>query len=470
MEPVTGGCTGSLASFSAMGRGVGCCGNSTMWKPPEQTQIPSPANTCCRPSLERAGTRGRGGGKSPAAERARARGRRSPRRSRPGLRASARAPAGPERRERPGTREDMEGEALCRGRARCAASYALGGESREGQVLRDGEEKGRITSWVRRADLGRTRGGAGRGRRSRGMKAQPGRVESALKPGWERSDLGSGGRGWKAGGRGAVINDPSAAQLALNGNHPRRPASPRARPCSRPARPSPRAGPASPPGGAQGAGPEPAVTAPTRRPRQPDALTQHVDVSDARARAAPPSLSECRPGRGGGEGGGRGGRGDPGVVVGRGPDRVPGRREPGPGGRPWQAVGGPPWRSGPLRCRTCAPRRPEPPAPCPPAPARVSRLQSGQARSPAAAAPAANARQPPGSSFFPRLPLLWPPPPPPFTLLRFGVLLFYVLGVLFRSPSSWVYIIMLLFCRATPRPWRPKRRWNAFRSSLNTIK
>lgn len=29
---------------------------------------------------------------------------------------------------------------------------------------------------------------------------------------------------------------------------------------------------------------------------------------------------------------------------------------------------------------------------------------------------------------------------------------------------------MLLFCRATRRPWRPKRRWNAFRSSPNIIK
>ncbi|KAK7818698.1 LOW QUALITY PROTEIN: hypothetical protein U0070_019242, partial [Myodes glareolus] len=63
------------------------------------------------------------------------------------------------------------------------------------------------------------------------------------------------------------------------------------------------------------------------------AVTQHVDVSDAEARAAPPSLSECRPGRGGGEWReGAGGRGDPGVVVGRGPDRgwaygSPGRAE-----------------------------------------------------------------------------------------------------------------------------------------------
>lgn len=51
-------------------------------------------------------------------------------------------------------------------------------------------------------------------------------------------------------------------------------------------------------------------------------VTQHVDVSDAQARAAPPSLSECRPGRGGGRGG-RAPEGEAtrGVVVGRGPDR-----------------------------------------------------------------------------------------------------------------------------------------------------
>lgn len=95
----------------------------------------------------------------------------------------------------------MEGEALFRGRERCAASYALGGESREGKVLRDGEEKGRITSWVRRADLGRKGGGAGRGRRSRGIKAHPDRTELILKSGWKRSYLESGGGGWKAGGR-----------------------------------------------------------------------------------------------------------------------------------------------------------------------------------------------------------------------------------------------------------------------------
>lgn len=35
-------------------------------------------------------------------------------------------------------------------------------------------------------------------------------------------------------------------------------------------------------------------------------MTQYVDVSDAQAWAAPPSLSECRPGWGGGEEGGRG--------------------------------------------------------------------------------------------------------------------------------------------------------------------
>lgn len=139
--------------FQRGGQKVECCSKSTMCKQSEQTQILSPANTCCRLNM---GEGGHPGGRSQAAERARARGRSSPRRSRPGLRASARAPAGPERRERPGTREEMEGEALFRGRERCAASYALGGESREGKVLRDGEEKGRITSWVRRADLGRT--------------------------------------------------------------------------------------------------------------------------------------------------------------------------------------------------------------------------------------------------------------------------------------------------------------------------
>lgn len=63
---------------------------------------------------------------------------------------------------------------------------------------------------------------------------------------------------------------------------------------------------------------------------------------------------------------GGGGRGDPGVVVGRGPDRVPGRWKPGPGRRAWRAVRGPRRLSGPLPCRTCAPQRPEPPALCPP--------------------------------------------------------------------------------------------------------
>ena len=50
---------------------------------------------------------------------------------------------------------------------------------------------------------------------------------------------------------------------------------------------------------------------------------------------------ECRPGRGGEKREGWGRRGDPGVVVGRGPDRVPGRREPEPGRGAWRAVSGP---------------------------------------------------------------------------------------------------------------------------------
>lgn len=53
-------------------------------------------------------------------------------------------------------------------------------------------------------------------------------------------------------------------------------------------------------------------------------MTQHVDVSDAQARAAPPSLSECRPGRGGGEEGGRGRERRPGSRCGP-------RAGPGPG-------------------------------------------------------------------------------------------------------------------------------------------
>lgn len=37
--------------------------------------------------------------------------------------------------------EEMEGEALFRGRERCAASYTLGGESGEVKALRDGEDR-----------------------------------------------------------------------------------------------------------------------------------------------------------------------------------------------------------------------------------------------------------------------------------------------------------------------------------------
>lgn len=249
------------------------------------------------------------------------------------------------------------------------------------------------------------------------------------------------------------------------------PAAPRARPCSRPARPSPRAGPAPPPGGAQGAGPEPAVTAPTRRPRQPDALTQHVDVSDARARAAPPSLSECRPGRGGGEGGGGEGEATRESLwaAGRTGSRGGGSQGRAEGlGRPLEGRRGGrgPSAAGPAHPGARSLRRRAHPLQLASPDSNQVRLGVPRPR----LRPPTRGSHPARLSFFPRLPLLWPPPPPPFTLLRFGVLLFYVLGVLFRSPSSWVYVIMLLFCRATPRPWRPKRRWNAFRSSLNTIK
>lgn len=130
-------------------------------------------------------------------------------------------------------------------------------------------------------------------------------------------------------------------------------------------------------------------------------VTQHVDVSDAQARAAPPSLSECRPGRGGGERReGAGGRGDPGSRCGPRAGPGLGLRQPGPGGTLGGPLGG---RrgcsgsspaglalSGALSLRHSAH----------PAPARVSRLQLGQARSPAAAAPARDARRRLGSPFF----------------------------------------------------------------------
>jgi hypothetical protein len=166
------------------------------------------------------------------------------------------------------------------------------------------------------------------------------------------------------------------------------------------------------------------------------------------------------------------GRGDPGVVVGRGPDRVPGRWEPGLSGRAWRAVRGLQPLSGPLPCRTSVLRRPEPPALCPPrsssrlpTPIRSGWEFRGRGSGPQRAA-AARLAFLSSLAFLSYLTL-----PPPFYVPGFCfLLLFYALGVLFLSPSSWVYIIMLLFCRATRRPWRLKKRWNAFRSSLNIIK
>lgn len=43
--------------FQRGGQKVECCSKSTMCKQSEQTQILSPANTCCRLNMERAGTR-----------------------------------------------------------------------------------------------------------------------------------------------------------------------------------------------------------------------------------------------------------------------------------------------------------------------------------------------------------------------------------------------------------------------------
>lgn len=149
-------------------------------------------------------------------------------------------------------------------------------------------------------------------------------------------------------------------------------------------------------------------------------MTRHVDVSDAQARAAPPSLSECRPGRGGGEEGGRGRRGRAGEgeatreslwAAGR-----TGSRGGGSQGLA-EGLGGPlegrhgcrvPSSAGLARPGARSHRRSAHPAS-----ARVSRLQLGQARSPAAAAPAPNARRPPGSPFFlpsPSSPLASPSP------------------------------------------------------------
>lgn len=49
-------------------------------------------------------------------------------------------------RQCPGTREEMEGEALFRGRKQCGLSFAPRGESEEGEALRAREETGSITS------------------------------------------------------------------------------------------------------------------------------------------------------------------------------------------------------------------------------------------------------------------------------------------------------------------------------------
>lgn len=51
-----------------------------------------------------------------------------------------------QRRQRPGTGEEMEGEALFRAREQCGLSFAPRGESEEGEALTAGEEKGRIAS------------------------------------------------------------------------------------------------------------------------------------------------------------------------------------------------------------------------------------------------------------------------------------------------------------------------------------
>lgn len=171
-----------------------------------------------------------------------------------------------------------------------------------------------------------------------------------------------------------------------------------------------------------------------------------------------------------GEEGGRGRERRPGSRCGPRAGPGPGRREPGRA----EGLGGPLAAAaavGPLPCRTCAPRR-SPPALCPPRsssrlPTPIRSGSESRGRGPAPT------RRPPGSPFLSSLAFLSSCLTSPFFHVAgvlFFLLLFYALGVLFLSPSSWVYIIMLLFCRATGRPWRPKRRWNAFRSSLNIIK
>lgn len=105
-------------------------------------QVLSLANMCYSPSTERAGTREEDPRRP---ERARARGRRSRRGGHPGLGASARAPAGPKRRELRHSQE-MAGEAPFRGREKRGASHTPRGESREGKAFGDGKERGRIVS------------------------------------------------------------------------------------------------------------------------------------------------------------------------------------------------------------------------------------------------------------------------------------------------------------------------------------
>ena len=64
----------------------------------------------------------------------------------PGSRSERTCAGQTQRRQRPGTREEMEGAALFTGRVQCGLSFAPRGESEEGEALRAGEEKGRITS------------------------------------------------------------------------------------------------------------------------------------------------------------------------------------------------------------------------------------------------------------------------------------------------------------------------------------
>lgn len=145
-----------------------------------------------------------------------------------------------------------------------------------------------------------------------------------------------------------------------------------------------------------------------------------------------------------------------------------GLREPGPGGSLGGPLGGRRGCSVSSLAGLGAPGRPEPPAPCPPR--SSSRLQT-----PIRSGPESRGRgSGPRRAAAARLAFLLPqpcsrPPPPPSSPVPGFCFVFGCRGFCV-SPSSWVYIIMLLFCRTPRRPWRLKRRWNAFRSFLNIIK